>query len=140
MKTVFSFLSWSGVAALMTQPDPQFWVTLGVLITSAASVYAQRQTSQRIQRQHEWEEKQREWDREDREAYRQALATDIAHNTQITKAAAEKADAAYEAANHVNEKIARLAQTAKVSDVTVKRIEEKTIDTNDTAHRIEDKL
>ena len=39
----------------------------------------------------------------------EAIRTDLAANTEITRQASAKADAAFEAANHVNEKIASLA-------------------------------
>jgi hypothetical protein len=60
---------------------------------------------------------------EDREASRAltrqesaAIQSSIARNTELTVATGIKADKAYDVANHVNDKIATLAQTALVED------------------------
>ncbi len=59
------------------------------------------------------------------------LKTELGVNTTLTRVAVQKADRAYDAANHVNEKIASLAS----GEGTIEAI---TTDTNEVVHRLEE--
>ena len=145
---VFKVAALAGTAALLIAPDPQQLGIWAVFATSAAGIitnYINRRADQKEREQrHQWDVEAREaqaqqvkHDLEDAKrvvtAKTDLLRDDLAHNTAITIQAAQKADAAYDAANHVNEKIATIAKT----QVVVKEID---VDTNQTAHRIEKKL
>jgi hypothetical protein len=134
---ILQLVSVGGVAVLLTQPDPQFWVTLGLLITSAAGLITQRLGFKREERRHQWEKEERAELRASLErkvaivaeiaaTTKQDIRSDIAENTAINVAALD-------AANGVNEKIARLAARGIVPGTLAE-------DTNQTAHRIERKL
>lgn len=97
---------------LLTIPDGGGYALWAVVVTSAASLVAQilrgRSEDRRAALQHKYEV-------EDRKAAglaRSQLRSGIAENTRITREIGKKADAAYEAGNHINEKIASIAAAA----------------------------
>lgn len=67
------------------------------------------------------------------------LETDLAENTRITQEASDNATAAFEAANHINEKIA--SQGAKLVEQGERAVADHEVgrDTNATAHRIDER-
>jgi hypothetical protein len=109
----------------------------GMFAMSAAGILStwinRRADSCKDARRHKWDIEDRDYRaalvKKDLEAAKdivtrrsEDIQKDLATNTAITIAASQKADLAYDAANHVNEKIALLAQ--RTND-TVQRIDEK---------------
>jgi polygalacturonase len=107
----------TGAGALLILPDtPEHLALWGVLASSVAGLIKQV-IDKRAERQERLDVHR--FAMEDREFTRRARAdirSDIAHNTAITTDARDKADAAYEVANHVNEKIRAIAETALAVD------------------------
>jgi hypothetical protein len=138
----FHLAALSGAAFLVADDSPlALW---GVLATSICGVVIQIlrgwQESRADARRHQFAKEDREFTLQARNEIRK----DIAENTQLTVDAGEKADAAYTVANHVNEKIAALAQqtattdraTAKASlDQLRSDIAENTKEARDRDHR-----
>lgn len=102
-----------GVLMLMQDSGPALAIW-GVLITSVAGLIKQyldaRTAAERDEREHRFANEDRLRAQEARAAIQQS----IAENTQLTAAAATKAEQAFDAANHVNDKIANIAHTALV--------------------------
>lgn len=71
---------------------------------------------------------------------KQQLEGHIVRNTEITIAAAEKADAAYKAANNFNEKLEELRRQLTSKAHQVDNIEETTSDTQQKVTEIKEKL
>jgi hypothetical protein len=107
----------TGAGALLILPDtPEHLALWGVLASSVAGLIKQV-IDKRAERQERLDA--HKFAMEDREFTRRARAdirSDIAANTAITTDARDKADAAYEIANHVNEKIRAIAETALAVD------------------------
>jgi len=128
---------------MMLPTEPQFWVACTTGVTVLGSVLLQimknRQDDKRYER-----DRQALIDHQDElkrdvakvatvaSAGVVAIRQDVRANTELTAATGAKADRAYEVANNVNEKIASLA----AGSAAVARAQ----DTNDTVHRIEDKV
>jgi hypothetical protein len=98
-------------------PDsPEHLAMYGVLVTSICGLIKQV-IDKRAERQERLDA--RRFSLEDRDLTRRArdsIRGDIAANTAITTDARDKADAAYEVANHVNSKIATIAAAALAQD------------------------
>jgi hypothetical protein len=113
----FRAASLAGVGALLIIPNTPDGIAMwGVLIASLAGL-AKQIIDKRGERQERLDA--RRFALEDRELTRRARDTirgDIAANTAITTDARDKADAAYEVANHVNSKIATIAAAALTQD------------------------
>jgi Flp pilus assembly protein TadB len=110
LSSLFKLSAFGGTAALLLSSDPDHLAIWGVFAASAASVLTNW-----INRRHESKqrEQQHAWDREEREAKAAEVKAEIerAHLTirSDVRQVGEKADRAYDAANHVSEKIAALA-------------------------------
>lgn len=111
--------SWGAAAALIASPDPERLAIWAVFATSAAGVLTNwiNRRSDRIQR-----EQQHQWDKEDRESKASEAKADLARSQAAVSAEIEKvgqrADRAYDAGNHVSEKIAALASRPVVVTLT----------------------
>lgn len=88
---------------------------MGILITSVAGLVAQylrsRADDRKAQRQHDWDVQ----DQAAASTARAALMRELSANTELTKQLGAKAEQAYNEANHVNEKIAKIAAAAKLA-------------------------
>ncbi len=136
------FASLMGLTAMMLPTEPQFWVACATGFTVAGSIGLQilknRQDDKRYERdRQERLDHQAELKHEVAKVAEVAataasdLKADIATNTQLTSEVGAKADQAYNAANHVNDKIAAMARGP---------LPALAIDTNEAVHRIEDKI
>lgn len=141
---MLSLISWTGTATLLGQPDSQFWVMCGILATGLVQIVMYILKGKQ-------EAKRREWDRQDREAHSQELKTevkkvadiasgtkteikqDIARNTILTQQSRDLNQAALTAADNFNKKLATLQEGTEKAKILG-------VDTNDVAHRIEEKL
>lgn len=84
----------------MDRVTAEVWTTLGTCATTMLTLLYQGWARAR----------ERRWDSEDRARVAREHAAAIAANTEITRLAADKADAAYVEANHVNLKIEALGR------------------------------
>lgn len=107
-----------GAVALLLPTEPQFWVACTVGITTIGSIVLQLLKNRQDVKMRQLDDQRYERDRLAMIGHQAELKAgvsnirgDIAMNTALTADAGAKADAAYEAANNVNEKIAGL--TAK---------------------------
>lgn len=142
-KTAFLSISFKSMAILGTaflffQPSPELYAMWGVFATSAASVITNWITKH-YERQERLDQARQV--RQDVESAKQTvvrrttmLEQSLAENTEITRQVGAKADAAYVAANHVNEKIAALAG-GKIG-----AIQQTVNETNTTVHDIDSKV
>jgi hypothetical protein len=108
--------AWGGVGALLVVDSAGNLALWGIVVTSVAGLVAQilkaRAEAQREERQHQFLQE----DREQAEATRRALLHGLEENAGLTRGVSDKADLAFETANHVNEKIASLASAALALD------------------------
>jgi hypothetical protein len=127
-----------GVVALLLPTDPQFWVACTVGITTIGSIVLQILKNRQDVKMRQLDDARYERDHAELRAGistgTETIRRDIAANTALTSDVGAKADAAYEAANNVNEKIATLAAGPVTRSLAV------TTDTNETVHRIEEKV
>lgn len=127
-----------GLIALALPTEPQFWVACGTAITVVGSLIMQamnnRQNDKRYERDRQAMLDQHAEIKTGMKANTASIRKDVAENTALTSLVGEKADAAYEVANGVNEKIASLA-SGPIPAVT-----DLSIDTNEVVHRIETKI
>lgn len=126
LMTISSILKLAGLtwtAGLLIIPDQQPLALWGLFFTGIVTLitnwYNRSADRKDAEQRHRWEMEDRETKarevKADLELAKQivtlrtdAIRDDIAKNTELTIMAASKADAAYDVANHVNEKIARL--------------------------------
>ena len=132
-----------GAVALMLPTEPQFWVACTVGITTIGSIVLQLLKNRQDVKMRQLDDERYERDRLAMISHQAELKAgvtnirgDIAANTALTSDVGAKADAAYEAANNVNEKIASIA----TSPVAVRKLEVLEVDTNETVHRIDSKM
>ncbi len=104
-----------GAVALLLPTEPQFWVACTVGITTIGSIVLQLLKNRQDVKMRQLDDQRYERDRLTMIGHQAELKAgvsnirgDIAMNTALTADAGAKADAAYEAANNVNEKIAGL--------------------------------
>lgn len=106
--------SLAGAAFLIA--DSSSLALWSVVVTSAAGLAAQLikmySDSRREERRHKWDVEAADTAAKAREK----LQLGIAENTELTREAATKAELAYDTANHVNAKIARIAEVALAQD------------------------
>ena len=127
-----------GAVALMLPTEPQFWVACTVGITTIGSIVLQLLKNRQDVKMRQLDDERYERDRLTMICHQAELKAgvtnirgDIAVNTALTSDVGARADAAYEAANNVNEKIASIATSPLVA------VE---VDTNETVHRIDSKM
>lgn len=140
MLTSISMVLVCSTALILIEGNPHDLALWGVLATGAVNLinsYLNRRADAKVAAQrHQWEMEDR--NSKDRRANAlvvenaNAIRHDLAANTALTKTVGVKADAAFEAANHVNDKIANLAR-GPVQEITV-----VVADTNSTVHRLEE--
>lgn len=114
----FKAASFVSTAVILLQPaDPMSYGIWAVFLTSAASVLTNwcnnRARLKEMDRKHQWEVEDRRLLTEKTDTLQRSVNT----NTVITLEASAKADQAYSAANHVNEKIAKLGLEKAVQPV-----------------------
>ena len=126
-----------GAVALMLPTEPQFWVACTVGITTIGSIVLQLLKNRQDVKMRQLDDERYERDRLTTICHQAELKAgvtnirgDIAVNTALTSDVGARADAAYEAANNVNEKIASIASPVVAVEV----------DTNETVHRIDSKM
>ncbi len=144
-------------AMMLPIGEPQFWAAittvatvLGTIVLQILQMLKSRQDNAELQRRYDR-------DREEQERHRLELKSEVAkvavvasaaasdlkadirENTELTAQVGAKADAAYDAANGVNEKIVSVNE--KILTLAGGKIEDVagiSKDTNATVHRIED--
>ncbi len=86
--------------------DVGLWILFAAQAAGIITNWINRRAEAKIAAQkHEWEREERR----EIAAQAAALRVELANNTDVTVKAAETAEKAFDAANHVNEKIARIA-------------------------------
>ena len=153
--------SFIGLASMVVLPsEPQFYTAIGTMGMVAGSIVLQ------LLKNHE-EDKRRKADQQERLDHQNELKLEIERvavtarlaamgvakvakdaasdlsskieaNTALTLEVGSKADAAYVAANHINDKV--LALTGENLVDIAADVSEVTHETNQTVHRIEDKI
>lgn len=112
-------ISLGGATALLIAEGPEYITLAGVLVTSVAGLVAQVlkywSDAKREEQRHRFEME----DRAATAAVRRSIDTRLAanldavnENTALTREVADKAEKAYEAGNHINEKIAAITAAA----------------------------
>ena len=111
------FASLFGAGLMVASPDVPVDISiLGLLVVSIAGLVKQFLDSRANERR---EEQKHRFAMEDQAAarmYREEIKTKLQENTELTKETGLKADVALNAANGVNEKIARIAEVALIQD------------------------
>lgn len=135
-------VSITGAGAILVTGNNESFAMVGVLITSLAGLIAQviknRNDTMRDERRHRFDMEERAQTASVRASIDSRLADAkrlIQENTELTRETGERAQVALAAANHVNQKIATIAEIAASGRAA--QIESTLVDTNDTAHRIE---
>ena len=128
LTSALKLTSWGGTVALLVSADPERLAIWAVFATSAAGVITNWVNRRAEQKQRD---QQHIWDREEREQKAAEVKSDLetAQRTirEDVQQVGARADAAYNAANHVNEKIAALATRPVVVTLPEPRAEGQTV-------------
>lgn len=127
----FASLIVTSIALVMVEPDPQFFVLLGICVTSAVSIWAQTRLDKRIRLQHEWDEARIKREKQALDDHREFLMKELGRISVMTAKSREDLQTNTHITIEASKRVAKAEETGAALVAIVSN-------TNNTAHRIEE--